>query len=59
LNPLVKEIQPSLQDIVKVKAQPKELSSKEDYLADFRNELVLAIESLALEYAAMFNKEMT
>lgn len=56
--PLIKEIQPKASDLIpKAQAIPKDPPAVE-CINEFKNDLVLIIESLAMEYAGMVGKDL-
>eukprot|EP00825_Cyclidium_porcatum_P045892 TRINITY_DN7095_c0_g1_i7.p1 TRINITY_DN7095_c0_g1~~TRINITY_DN7095_c0_g1_i7.p1 ORF type:complete len:1131 (-),score=244.37 TRINITY_DN7095_c0_g1_i7:273-3665(-) len=58
IQPLVTEIQPKMSDLIQGPPPIPKLSSAKECIVEFKNELQLAMESLAIEYSQMFSKEL-
>jgi tetratricopeptide (TPR) repeat protein len=57
ITPLIKEVQPKIYDMIpKVQPIPK-LPASQEVINEYKGQLVIAMESLAMEYANMFGKE--
>lgn len=56
--PLITEIQPTIKDLIPSPPPIPKISSAKECVKEFKADLQLAMESLALEYSNMFAKEM-
>lgn len=58
IQPLVTELQPKISDLVQGPPPIPKLTAAKECINEFKNELQLAMESLAIEYSTMFAKEL-